>query len=276
MQPLQGRWLIFLIVLFSLSFVHAQHKSLADLKIAADAGDPVAQTELADRVGALSPESEVLLRMAAAQNYAPAQGKLGNRILNRSRMQFGKTPEECAALGKEALMWCMRAAMQGDKKGQAGLASIYLEGKWIHRDFVQAYKWGDLAAQAGSTEVAGVLGQSCRHDATLKMTREQIEEARKLVAEFKPVGPEFFDLPPPPLYSDLKLKGISGSGNRRLAMINNQTFASGDQLPVKVGDKKVNVRCVEIHERSVIVAIEGESGQKELSLDIKPTSGNPQ
>jgi TPR repeat protein len=276
MQPSRVRclFLVSVFLLSSLSLIHAQRKSFDELKIAAEAGDPVAQMEFAVRLSPTSPEYEIWLRKAAKQHYPPAQGKLGQNLLNRARTEFKLPQEAVAEIGMEAQLWSTRAATQGDQQGKANLALIYLEGWYAKGDLVQAYKWGELAAQSGTNNLAGSLGQSCRDRAAQKMTSEQIEEARELIAEFKPTRPEGFAFAPPPpiVYSDLTLKGISGSGNRRFAMINDQTFSPGDQLPVKVADKKLKVRCIEIRERSVIVTIEGEEGQKELAVEAKPTA----
>ncbi len=236
--------------------------TLAEIKIAADAGDPVAQTDLAERMGYGSAECERLLRKAADQNYAPAQGKLGHMLLNRSRMSLGRTPEQRAALGKEALKWSTLAAGQGNKRGQADLASIFLEGKLVKQDLIEAYKWGDLATEAGPFDTAGVGGRSWRDQAILKMNAEQMAEARRRVAAFVPR-----QLTEPPWLKEIKLKGINGPAERRMAMINNQTFMKGDVLPVSVGDKKIQVRCVEVHADSVLVAIEGVAKVRELRMD---------
>ena len=98
---LQRTLLIFAFIFFPIAQLKGQHKPLADLKIAAEKGDPVAQTELAERSN--SDEALVLLRKAANQNYAPAQGKLGWRLWMHSQMSIGKTRAEREVLGKEAL-----------------------------------------------------------------------------------------------------------------------------------------------------------------------------
>jgi hypothetical protein len=71
-------------------------------------------------------------------------------------------------------------------------------------------------------------------------------------------------------FSDqIKLKGILGSATRRLVLINNHTFAVGEQAEVKTSDGKVRVRCVEIRERSVIVTLPGDTQRRELYLNEK-------
>jgi len=53
------------------------------------------------------------------------------------------------------------------------------------------------------------------------------------------------------------LKGISGSKQRRLALINNATFVVGETAKVKVQDQLVEVCCKEIREDSVLVTADG-------------------
>ena len=51
----------------------------------------------------------------------------------------------------------------------------------------------------------------------------------------------------------LLLKGISGTASRRFALINDQTFMSGEQGKVRLGTSNVVVRCMEIRAKSVLV-----------------------
>jgi thioredoxin-related protein len=80
--------------------------------------------------------------------------------------------------------------------------------------------------------------------------------------------PTFNGAPTAPvrLYSDLTLKAITGTKARRFALLNNQTFAAGDIAKVKLEDREVKVRCLEVRERSVVVAVEGQQGQREITL----------
>jgi len=71
---------------------------------------------------------------------------------------------------------------------------------------------------------------------------------------------------PPPKYTDLTLKSISGAGSKRLALINNQTFALGESAKVRLGAGEVKVRLEEIRDKSVVVTIDGKPGRKELKL----------
>jgi len=71
---------------------------------------------------------------------------------------------------------------------------------------------------------------------------------------------------PPQRYTELVLKSISGAKNRRFALLNNQTLAAGESARVKLEDSEVRVRCLEIRDRSVVVAVEGQEGSREVFL----------
>jgi hypothetical protein len=76
-----------------------------------------------------------------------------------------------------------------------------------------------------------------------------------------------------PAAPSLKLKMISGTAQRRLATINNETFFAGETHRISFGDKKVKVQCLEIGETSVLVNVDGEAKSRELTLgQSKPVS----
>jgi hypothetical protein len=238
--------------------------NLEQIKIAADAGDPVAQDKLAERMD--SAQAEILYRKAAEQGYAHAQGRLGERLFLRCRLTIGVKPETWAAIADEAVKWATLAANQGDKQGEATLAQIFLEGKLARQDLIEAYKWGDLSAKNPAPEFIVFTGASTRDAAILKMNAEQIAEAHRRVAAFVPHQPRKSDLPEPAWVQQIKLGGISGAPDHRFAIINNKTFAKNDQVTLKIGAKEVTVRCLEIHASSVVVAIDGLEGPRELKI----------
>ena len=89
----------------------------------------------------------------------------------------------------------------------------------------------------------------------------------------KVLGPSGTQTPVPApnknVFDRLQLKGILGNSSRRLALINNHTFEVGEQAEVKTLEGKLNVRCWEIRNRSVVVSFVGESQRKELFLNEK-------
>jgi hypothetical protein len=64
--------------------------------------------------------------------------------------------------------------------------------------------------------------------------------------------------------ADLKLNGISGTTERRLAIINNHTFEAGEEAVLSTSTGKFVVRCIEIRADGVSVMVSGE--RRELRL----------
>lgn len=69
-------------------------------------------------------------------------------------------------------------------------------------------------------------------------------------------------------FDDLVLKGISGTRQKRFAMINNQTLGAGEVGTVRVSGKAVQIRCEEIHDQSVVVS--WNRGQERRELKFRP------
>ncbi len=236
---------------------------LIQLKTAAEAGDPAAQTKMAERDSA---HAELWYRKAAAQGYAPAEGKLGEMLNMRTSMIVNLKPEARNAVGQEALKWMGLAASQGDKLGQATLAQVCYDGRLVKQDLVAAYQWSELALQGGFFSTAAITAQSVRDRAILKMTADQLAEGKHRVAEFKPrVAANTAGLVPA-WVSSLKLTGISGDGDKRIATINNQTFAAGETDTVELGAQTVTIHCEAITSTNATITIAGLSTPQVLTL----------
>ena len=247
------------------AFAQTPAPTIEQLKIAADAGDPAAQDKLAARVDYKS--SEIWYRKAAVQGYVHAQGKLGNILFMRHELAYGLKPAEKAALADESLKWATLAANQGDQLGQSDLARMYFDGKLVKTDFIEAYKWGELASHGASFDPTTIWGKTIRDNAVLKMNADQITEAKQRVDVFVPHQPQKSDLPEPAWVQKIKLNGISNAPGHRLAIINGKTFASGDSGMVKISGKTISIRCVEITDHTATIAIEGIEGHKNLTLN---------
>ena len=66
-------------------------------------------------------------------------------------------------------------------------------------------------------------------------------------------------------YGALALKAISGGKERRMAMINNETFLVGETAKVRTQDQKVEVCCKEIREDSVLITADGKLMELKLA-----------
>jgi hypothetical protein len=88
------------------------------------------------------------------------------------------------------------------------------------------------------------------------------EAPRRPPPAFVPIAPTA-----PNQYGALTLKAVSGAAGNRLALINNQTLATGESAKVKVKDGTVQVFCREIREDSVSITVDGKT--MELTLGGK-------
>jgi hypothetical protein len=71
---------------------------------------------------------------------------------------------------------------------------------------------------------------------------------------------------PAPVALELNLTGISGSGSRRFAIINNRSMTSGEEADFKTSSgSTIRVRCAEIRDQSIVVVLGG-SERKILTL----------
>lgn len=66
-------------------------------------------------------------------------------------------------------------------------------------------------------------------------------------------------------WTSLKLVGISGSTEHRLVIINNNTFAEGDEQDVPVAGSRVHVRCLKINTNSVTLMVGGQTRELDFS-----------
>jgi hypothetical protein len=62
---------------------------------------------------------------------------------------------------------------------------------------------------------------------------------------------------PRPLPQGLKFSGTMSFGKEQLAVINGDEFAAGDQKVLKLHNRSVSVRCVEVHEGEIKVEVDG-------------------
>jgi hypothetical protein len=79
-------------------------------------------------------------------------------------------------------------------------------------------------------------------------------------------APDVFQPTPLEILKNLFLKGISGTRDKRLALINNRTLEVGEEGEFKQGNLAIKIRVVEITDKSVFFTIEGSHDRKELRL----------
>ena len=134
--------------------------------------------------------------------------------------------------------------------------------------------WSALAAKAAEKNLTSaqlVIPKSVFVD-DLKTGKDPFFPYTARRVEKVPLAPTSngtMPIQPRNLLDQVLLKGISGTGTRRFALINNHTFEVGEQAEVKTNEGKIKIRCLEIRDRSVVVSVAGELQRRELALNEK-------
>lgn len=164
-----------------------------------------------------------------------------------------RTPQAAAAQKANASL-----VTQYKVDGFPSLVFLNPQGKVVHREGYQP-----VGAKAYVQELTRVLGVPAGPPPGL-VVQARAKPAAEPVREL----PLYGGAPPAPpqRYTELVLKSISGAKNRRFALVNNQTLAVGESARVKLEDSEVKVRCLEIRDRSVVVAVDGQERSREIFL----------
>ena len=76
--------------------------------------------------------------------------------------------------------------------------------------------------------------------------------------------------PEPTKKVSLVLKGITGTPDRRVALINDRTFTKGETGEFKVGTNTFPIRVIDILEKSVTIEREGQTNELPLTGNLLP------
>ena len=145
--------------------------------------------------------AQMWFRKAASEGDAEAQcfvgylfheGKIGVKKESEDNPLLKKESEDNPLLSQteyhenpiEAAKWYRRAAEQGNSTGQNNLGVAYRSGDGVPMDYVEAYRWLNLAAGQGG--FANTVATLMRDELAKKMTPYQIGEAQRLAREFIP------------------------------------------------------------------------------------------
>ena len=79
--------------------------------------------------------------------------------------------------------------------------------------------------------------------------------------------------PEPAKKVSLLLKGITGSSDRRVALINDRTFTKGEAGEIKLGTNEFKFRVIDIKDRSVTIEREGQMNELPLVENVLPLDG---
>src|SRR5205085_10994576 len=136
------------------------------------------------------------------------------------------------------------AAALGYSKAHLGLGMAYKDGVNVRKDPIRAYSHLKLS-EANATR------DQLLNQLVAEMSQEQVEAAEKIVADFKPAKFEeaFGDL----VFENIKVTGIFGGGDRRIAMLNGKQLGAGQHVDLLVGGLEAQVKLDEVASDGVFV-----------------------
>lgn len=122
------------------------------------------------------PKIAVNIVVAAEQGDPRAQTKLG--FMHEKGI---RVPQDYYL----AAMWYHRAAEQGDPRGQHHLGILYNKGFGVQVDLIEAYKWLNLAAARVRTADRGYYTR-IRNAVASKLTYSELAEAQRRASLWRP------------------------------------------------------------------------------------------
>ncbi|HTH49629.1 MAG TPA: tetratricopeptide repeat protein [Candidatus Limnocylindria bacterium] len=252
---------------FAFSF-GADLPDLAQLKIAAETGDRVAEYEYGRRVAFSNPKEQFDLYLKSAQQgYGPAQDAVAE-ILHARYIPDAKKKK---ATEREAARWASRAAYQGIVSAQARLGSYYDRGVGVTKDPVKAYMWMEIAVRNSSAPPHFVEHSiyKVNRDALIKQTStDDILKGQQMAAAFR--AEDYLGMTPVEadlIFADLKLTAIYQIKNYQSAVVNNVRINVGETKALRIDDQTISLTCLAIEGKSVRLAISRTSFQTTLNLE---------
>src|SRR5262245_37847108 len=192
-------------------------RAIAAARVRAAGGDAVAQFSLGSLLYYASDDTTEAIdwfRKAAMQGYAPAEFQMGllydfgfavppddkeaftwyrkaaqhgSGAAARAVGDFYRRGRGVEANQEEAVGWYRRGAEHDDLRAQDQLAQMYFDGTGVTRDYVSAYVWFEIAAAQTPLVDNQKALLELRNIAAARMTEEQLREAARRAASWKPV-----------------------------------------------------------------------------------------
>jgi hypothetical protein len=137
------------------------------------------------------------------------------------------------------------AAAQSYSPSHMRLGLMYKDGIGTRKNAVRAYTHFKLADASASRDVY-------MNQLIAEMTQEQIDAGDKAAAAFKPANFQaaFAEV----VFESVRITGIFGGGEGRVAMINGKQLNEGQQVSLNVGGINAQVKLAEIASDGVFVS----------------------
>jgi hypothetical protein len=155
--------------------------ALAETKIAAEGGNPLAQYELAksyEEHGDFE-SAEKWYALAAQKEIVEAECAYGDILMKSVKHHEDDKIVERNPDPAAAVQWYTKAAVKGCRPAMVSLGHCFEDGKGVKRDYVEAYRWYTVAEKFGDASVEPILQKLI-----LEMKVAEITKAQQLADDF--------------------------------------------------------------------------------------------
>ncbi|HUS37166.1 MAG TPA: hypothetical protein VM680_17605 [Verrucomicrobiae bacterium] len=216
--------------------------TLIEIKRKAEGGDAKAQFAYAEQFIGMH-------KYAAAEHWYRAAGVQGDTaalyaLAELYRSNHGSGTNVVKANTNNVITLHKLAAALGHTKSHFELGMAYKDGVGIRKDLVRAYAHIKLSDSPQKETRINQL--------VTEMAQEQITAAEKMVTWFKPKV--FQDAFAELVFDSVKITGIFGSDDGRMAMINGKPLDAGQKLNLNVGGLEAQVKLASISRDGVLVS----------------------
>ena len=233
---------------------HERELTLAEMKQAAEAGDPEAQYRFAKTYGEGGSDWNRWISAAAAQGYGPAEDDLA-WTTNWARLSTASNPlfmesimRSHGAELRRALVLASSAADKGFAHSRQLLGMAYEHGILVPRDSIEAYKWYRLVKGAETQ-----TSSQSPNDALVKtMSMAQVQEGESRAANYRPGGTAK-QIRSALIIPHLKLSGLASNGKDHITIVNGKRLVAGQAAELNVAGILVRITCVSVDAKTVVI-----------------------
>jgi len=244
--------LIVSLFLGTLAWSHAAVPDLAQLKVAAERGDAVAQFEYSLKIAiSNSNESFAMALKSAQQGYGPAEDKVGSHYARIAAFAGKDKP----SIERLAVRYTSRAAFKGIPAALERLSSFYARGIAVPKEPFMAYGFLAVALrEAGGPKELRAIAYKLNLDQLIsKVSTDDIARGEQFARQFR-VGSDNFvevDL----LVKQMRLNAVVERDGKKMVIVNQTRFGEGETKALNIDGEMVDVRCIKIEGKTAELAV---------------------
>lgn len=257
------KYLFALFALVSPAFAQTKVPSLAELKVAAERGDAVAQYEYGRAIfTSNATDSFAMLLKSADQGYGPAEDAVGQHYATSAPIDKHKDGGKMERL---AVRYTSRAAFKNIATSQARLSSFYEHGSGLPKNPTLAYGWMAIAAKTASGPVYANVYRIELDHLIAKTPSDVIVAGQKFADGFKPMPSGFNPVEADVMAAQIKVNAFYVANGKQGVLVNQTRFSVGETKALKLDDIPTEITCVSIDGKTVKMRV----GMYEFSLTGK-------